>query len=118
MRSTTSIPELLERELELEALAGAVARARAGAGRCVVIEAPAGVGKSRLVAGVRRLARQAGLQVLDARGAALERECAFGVARQLFEQTVNAATAPEREALFAGAAALSKRLFGQEGPDP
>jgi DNA-binding CsgD family transcriptional regulator len=116
-RQTTSIPELLEREPELEALSEAVARTREGAGRCVLIEAPAGVGKSRLLARVHRLARDAGLQVLDARGAALEREFAFGVARQLFEQPVNAASDRGRDALFAGAAELSKRLLGQEGTD-
>jgi DNA-binding CsgD family transcriptional regulator len=82
-----------------------------------VIEAPAGVGKSRLVRRVRQLARDAGLEVLDARGAVLEREFAFGVARQLFEQRVAAATERERDALFAGAAGLSRRLLGQEGPE-
>ena len=66
---------------------------------------------------VRALAREAGLQVLEARGAVLEREFGFGVARQLFEQPVNAATEAERDALFAGAAGLSRRLLGQEGPE-
>jgi predicted ATPase len=54
---TTSIPDLLEREPELEALKEAVARTREGAGRALLIEAPAGVGKTRLVASVRALAR-------------------------------------------------------------
>jgi predicted ATPase len=50
---TTSIPALLERENELEALRRAVADAREGAGRVVLVEGPAGVGKSRLLASAR-----------------------------------------------------------------
>ena len=113
---TTSIPALLERESELEELARAVAGAREGAGRVVLVEGPAGVGKSRLLASVRASASEAGLQVLEARGAVLERDFAFGVARQLFEQTVLAATGAERQALFAGAAGLAERLVGEGGP--
>ena len=113
----TSIPDLLERERELEALREAVARTREGAGSAVLIEAQAGVGKSRLMASARALARDAGLEVLEARGAVLERELAFGVARQLFEQRVSSATEAERDALFAGAAGLSRRLLGHEGPE-
>jgi predicted ATPase len=114
---TTLIPDLLERERELQALGEAVARTREGAGSALLIEAPAGVGKSRLVATARALGREAGLRVLEARGAVLEREFAFGVARQLFEQQVSAATEAGRDALFAGAAGLSRRLLGQEGPE-
>ena len=113
---TTSIPALLERESELEELAMAVAGAREGAGRVVLVVGPAGVGKSRLLASVRASASEAGLQVLGARGAVLERDFAFGIARQLFEQTVLAATGAERQALFAGAAGLAEHLVGEGGP--
>jgi DNA-binding CsgD family transcriptional regulator len=118
MRSkTTTIPHLLEREPELEALGDALARAADGSGGCVLIEGPAGVGKSRLVASARARAAEAGLRVLQARGAALEREFAFGVARQLFEQSLGAVTENERQALLAGAAGLAGRLVGQAGPE-
>ena len=118
MRSqTTSIPHLLEREPELDALRRAVERAHEGAGGCVLIEGPAGVGKSRLMASGRALAREAGLRVLEARGAARERDFAFGIARQLFEQTVDLASEGERRALLAGAAGLSGRLVGETGPE-
>jgi ATP/maltotriose-dependent transcriptional regulator MalT len=61
MRSQpTSIPDLLERDFELEVLTEAVARTRDRTGRGLLIEAPAGVGKSRLVAGARALARDGG----------------------------------------------------------
>ena len=105
MRSQrTSTPHLLEREPELDALGRAVARAREGSGGCLLIEGPAGVGKSGLMASGRALAQEAGLRVFEARGAARERDFAFGVARQLFEQTVAAASDGERQALLAGAA--------------
>jgi hypothetical protein len=55
--------------------------------------------------------------MLVARGALLEREFAFGVVRQLFEQELGAATQSERRALLAGAAGLSGRLLGQTGPE-
>ena len=118
MRSQrTSTPNLLEREPELEALGAAVARAAEGTGGCLLIEGPAGVGKSRLMASGRTLAEDAGLNVLEARGAARERDFAFGVARQLFEQPVAAAGEEERQALLAGAAGLSGRLVGSAGPE-
>jgi DNA-binding CsgD family transcriptional regulator len=117
MPSATSTPHLLEREPELEALGAAVERAREGSGGCLLIEGPAGVGKSRLMASARALAQDAGLRVLEARGAARERDFAFGVARQLFEQPVGTATEEERRALLAGAAALSGRLVGDAGPE-
>ena len=112
---TTSTPQLLEREPELEVLGEAVARTHDGAGRALLIEAPAGLGKSRLLASTCALAEQAGLQVCQARGAVREREFAFGVARQLFEQPVSAADEVESGALFAGAAELSRRMFGHAG---
>ena len=65
----------------------------------------------------RALARDAGLRVLEARGAVRERDFAFGIARQLFEQTVGTATEAERRALLAGAAGLSGRLVGDAGPE-
>ena len=65
----------------------------------------------------RALAQDAGLSVLEARGAARERDFAFGVARQLFEQPVAAAGVEERQALLAGAAGLSGRLVGSAGPE-
>jgi DNA-binding CsgD family transcriptional regulator len=117
LTETSPNPDLLERESELEALVEAIARTHEGAGRSLVIEAPPGVGKSRLLTGARALARDAGLQVLEARGAVLEREFAFGVARQLFEQPVSIVTEQERDALFAGAAGLSRRLLGHEGSE-
>jgi tetratricopeptide (TPR) repeat protein len=103
----TAVRELLERVLET--LTAAVARAGEGTGGVVLIEGPAGVGKSRLLASARAAARDGGVRLLEARGAILEREFACGVARQLFEEAALAVAAAEREALFAGAASLPAR---------
>ncbi len=113
---TTAGRELLERERELDTLSAALSRLRDGAGGVVVIEGPAGVGKSRLLTSARASAREAGMQVLEARGALLERQFAFGVARQLFEQVAVTAGAAETERLFAGAAGFAARLVGDPGP--
>ena len=91
---TTAGRELLERERELDVLGAALSRARDGAGGVVLIEGPVGVGKSRLLTSARSSARDAGMRVVEARGAVLERQFAFGVARQLFEQVAFAARAP------------------------
>jgi predicted ATPase len=76
---------LLERERELEALAAAVGAAADGTSGLVLVEGPAGIGKSRLLAAARMLADERGLRVLAARGGELEREFPFGIVRQLFE---------------------------------
>src|SRR4051794_5244821 len=69
----------------------------------LLVEGPAGIGKSRLLAEVRRQAPELGAFVLTARGSELEREFPFGGVRQLFEVTL--AAPAEREAALAGAAA-------------
>lgn len=60
-------------------------RIDAGAGSVVVVEGPAGIGKSELLAAACADARARGIGVLIARGSEFEEEIAFGVARQLFE---------------------------------
>lgn len=105
---------LLERDAELEALAATLDGARGGSGRLTVVEGPAGIGKSQLLAAARGFATGTGLRALPATGDELERDFAFGVALQLLEPAV-AGTAPaERDRLLAGAAALAAPLF--EGP--
>ncbi len=105
---------LLERSYELELLQAAIADARAGSGRITIIEGPAGIGKSVLLAQARTAASEAGLQVLSARGNELEREFGFGVARQLFEVAVARAEPERQEQLLAGAAGFTRPLLGLE----
>jgi predicted ATPase len=57
-----------------------------GEGRsgCLLVEGPAGIGKTRLLDELRRLAAGTGMPVGSARSSALEQGFDFGVARQLF----------------------------------
>ena len=110
-------PRLLERERELDQLDRAVANTLAGEPGLVLVEGPAGIGKSRLVADARRRAATSGLVVLSARGSELEREYPFGVVRQLFEPRL--ADPMERERCLSGAAAAAAGIFdfSREGDD-
>lgn len=67
-----------------------------------MMEGPAGVGKTRLLASVRESARGEGMRVLSARAGERERDFAWGVVRSLFEPVVAAATEDELAALGCG----------------
>jgi DNA-binding CsgD family transcriptional regulator len=109
-------PDLLvEREAEREVLEQQLRDAHAGLGSVVVLEAPAGKGKSRLLDLAAELAREQGLQVLGATGSELERHFPFGVAIQLFEPWWLAADADERAAALGGAAGAAAELL-EQGP--
>jgi len=74
----------LERQRELAAIDEAVRGVNDGRGSVVLIEGPAGIGKSVVLDEARR--RAAGdLRLLGARGGTLERDFGFGVVRQLLE---------------------------------
>ena len=105
---------LLERDRELEQLSSAVAAARDGRGSLVVIEGPAGLGKSRLLRWATERGRGMGALVLSAISGEPERDFAFGVTRQLFERHLAGAGDDERRELLAGAAALAWPLLAGE----
>ena len=109
---------LLEREAELAELRALAGQARHGVGRLVVIEGGAGIGKSSLLAELRRIGRDSGLDVLAARGGELEGDFAFGIVRQLFEPVLATAPAGERAELLSGAAELAAPLFGAGSSTP
>ena len=92
-------------------LSESVAAARDGEGGVVVIEAPAGRGKSRLLQKTGDAAREAGLQILGARGNELESEFPFGLAIQLFEPRRLASRSMEWEALLAGPGAVARGVL-------
>ena len=102
---------LLERDFELTALGRALTEAQEGRGRVVLVEAPAGLGKTSLLWAATELAATVGFSCLRARASELEQDFAFGCVRQLLEPAVARAPAEERERLFAGAAGLSTPLF-------
>ncbi|MEX2194220.1 MAG: AAA family ATPase [Thermoleophilaceae bacterium] len=110
MRSTANL--LLEREPELARLDAARAAARAGSGGVVLVQGPAGIGKSRLLAEAAQRAGREPTLLLTARGGELERDFAFGVARQLFEPVLLALGAAERAEMLQGAAALAAPVVG------
>jgi DNA-binding CsgD family transcriptional regulator/tetratricopeptide (TPR) repeat protein len=108
---------LVERDWELAALERRLAGARDGAGGVVLIEAPAGKGKSRLLTVAGDMAREAGMQVLGARGTRLERDFPFGVAIRLFEPRWVAANEDQRAAMLEGPARLAGALLQGGLPD-
>ena len=110
---------LLEREAELARVNRAFDRVAAGVGSVVVVEGPAGIGKSELLAAVGAGARARRLGVLRARGSEFEEEIAFGIARQVFEPLLRAASPSERRRLLDGVAQVGARALGvQAGESP
>ncbi|TQN43874.1 transcriptional regulator [Blastococcus colisei] len=110
--------DLLDRDAELAAVRAALDDLVAGEPRLLLIEGPAGIGKTRLLTEIRRLAAERSVGVLAARGSQLEKAFGFGVVRQLFEPRL---TDPRRrDELLAGAAASARGVFdpmGGESPD-
>lgn len=116
--TTIAASPLLERETELELIQRLVSEAVERRGSLLVLEGPAGIGKTRLLAATRRRAEALGFDVLSARAGELEREFSHGVLRQLFEPRLASASDDERVDLLAGAAALAAPLFNvAEAPD-
>src|SRR4029450_10403106 len=111
---TTSL--LLEREVQVAALRTLADAARSGAGRFVVIEGTAGIGKTRLLAEGRGPPGSAGRGVLAPRGGELGGEFAYGIVRQLFEPLLAVAAPELRAELLAGPAALIASLVGASQP--
>ncbi|HEX2178720.1 MAG TPA: AAA family ATPase [Actinomycetota bacterium] len=110
--------DLLEREPEVEIIAGALDGLATGRGGFLVVDGPAGIGKSELLSAGATMARQRGAEVLSARGTELEAAFAYGVVRQLFEPALSRLSADDREELFQGAAAGAGRLLTSSSADP
>ena len=100
--------ELLERSGELDVIRAGAEAVAAGEGRAVVVEGPAGIGKTALVAAARACAREAGLKPLGARATELERAFGYGVVRQLLEPAVHDGAGA---AVFEGAARYAAALL-------
>jgi DNA-binding CsgD family transcriptional regulator len=114
--SGTSQPrDLYEREAELAAISRALSAARSGTGGLVLVQGPAGIGKSRLLAEARVSAGTLGLTVLPARGIDLERDAPFGIAADLFAPLLSAPGA-DAARLLGGQAALAAALFDPAAP--
>jgi DNA-binding NarL/FixJ family response regulator len=106
---------LLDRDVELVELGRRIAAAGFGEGRVIVIEGPAGIGKSTLLATAGRTVCADDATVLWARCSPLEQDAAWGVARQLFEPL---RARPVWCELTVGAAGLAERALALDGGAP
>jgi DNA-binding CsgD family transcriptional regulator len=104
----SGVPGLVERERELATVTAIADEAASGTGRVLLIEGPAGIGKSRLLEELRGHAQRAGTLTLTARGGELERDFPFGVVRQLLEGTVGG---PRAQVQLTDAAAPARAVF-------
>ena len=109
--ATTPDTPLIERAVELEVLAGAVRRLAEGEGGVVVLDAPAGLGKTALLDPAAGWATDAGCLVRRAAPGPLERHFPFGVVRALLEAPLREASDQERERLLEGVAASAGTLL-------
>jgi DNA-binding CsgD family transcriptional regulator len=107
---------LVERERELERIEALIAAVEDGAARVLVLEGPAGIGKTSLLAAARERARGEALHVLGARASELERGYPFGAVRQWFEPTLAAASPAQRSRLFEGAGAIAEAVVAPGAP--
>ncbi len=107
---------LYERERELEQAAADLDAVAAGAGRVLVIEGQAGIGKSSVMGEVAGLAAERGFEIFSACGMDLERDYSYGIVRQLFEHHVHHLEPGERARLFRGAAGLAESLLLRTDP--
>jgi DNA-binding CsgD family transcriptional regulator len=98
---------LLEREHELAAISEGLGGARAGDGAALLVEGPAGIGKTALLEHARSRAADLGMRVLAARGGELEAEFPFGMVRQLFEPVIRELSPRARREVLGGAAKLA-----------
>ena len=93
--------------------------ARSGAGALLLIEGPAGIGKTALADAARARAVRDGMRVLHARATGLEQAFPFGVVQQCLAPVVR--RAEDRERLLQGAAALAGPVLlavPEDGPAP
>jgi tetratricopeptide (TPR) repeat protein len=119
---TASDGGLLERDEDLDRCSAVLDAVRARVGATVLVEGPAGIGKSQLVAQVCTEAAVRGIVPLAVRGNQRDQTMAFGAARTLLARWVAGHGERERRTLFAGAADFARVPLGvsqanRRGPD-
>lgn len=102
---------LLERERELEHAEVALAAALEGEGSVLLVEGPAGMGKTRLAQTIAEVAASKGVTVHWATGDELERGFAFGVLRDLLASMLRGHDGADRDVVLDGPAAAAVRLL-------
>ncbi|MCW3063508.1 MAG: transcriptional regulator, LuxR family [Solirubrobacterales bacterium] len=98
---------VLEREPEWSEILSCIRAAGAGGGRVLMLEGPAGIGKTALLRAACEQGRRAGMATLTARAGELESGLPWGVVRDLFEPELAAASKDERRAMLSDAAGLA-----------
>ncbi len=96
----------MEREAELAAVGALLERARGGTGGLLLVEGPAGIGKTSVLREARHAARAGEMTVLHGTGTALERDYPFGVTRQCLAPVVR--REHDRRRMLTGAARLAE----------
>jgi DNA-binding CsgD family transcriptional regulator len=109
--TTIDAAPLIERAVEIEVLDGMVRCLAEGDGGVVVLDAPAGLGKTALLEHTALAAADAGCLVRHAAPGPLERHFPFGVVRALLEAPLREASEDERAQLLDGAAAPAGTLL-------
>jgi DNA-binding SARP family transcriptional activator len=99
-----AVADLVERSREVSQLRQALAQLGLGRSTRLLVEGPAGIGKTRLLAELDRQAVERGIRVLVARGSPLEQSYGYGVVRQLLEPAIS-------DGLLCGAAAPARAVF-------
>ena len=102
---------LIERDTELGALTQAVTGLRGGHGAAILIEGPAGVGKTALVDHAAAVAVGAGFQVRRTASGPHDQEFPFGAVRALLEAPLRDARPDRRAELLDGPAGAAKALL-------
>lgn len=88
--------------------------AASGSGSILVVEGPAGIGKTELLHAAGVAAAERGARLMQARGGELERDFPFAVVRQLFDPVAWQADT----AVLSGAASLARQVLGAGGARP
>src|SRR5918995_6795330 len=107
----------IERDAETARIAQALSAAAGGEGRLLVVEGPAGIGKTRLLAEAQALAKDQGFGRLRAVGDEPERSLPWGVVRQMAERSLLRYGGEVREGILAGPAGAALRAL-DEVPEP
>jgi DNA-binding CsgD family transcriptional regulator len=106
---------LLEREPDLAEICACIGTAGSGEGCSLLLEGPAGIGKTALLRAAFAQAQQAGMATLTTRCGELESNLPWGVVRGLFEPVLAVASRSERRLLLADAAGLAGIALRSDG---
>lgn len=112
MPSSAVGAKLLERSVEFDRVRALIDGAASGTGRVLVLEGPAGIGKTAVIEGAVRLARDSGARTGAATGTELESDYAFGAVRCLLSGLVIDAMRSTGNEIFEGAAKPAAAVLG------